>query len=485
MVGIALVTGFGVAAGAYFIAAETTQREAESRLSAVARLKADKLASHLDSVTAGLVSFAQRTETATAVSLLSSAYGELAFMEDATEVLQNAYIANNPYPEGERSRYEISTEAGPYDKYHGMFHPRFVALAAAEPYEDIFLLDQRENLLYSLQKHGDFATNFAENKGNFSTTALGAAFQSALAAPPGIAVTTDIALYAPTGNAAQFIATAVHKDGNVIGVMAARIALTSLNAVMGTREGLSNTGETLVTGFDSLMRTNSDFTDVDDVLTTVIDADFINAAAGGREGRGMLSNYRGTNVFAVAVPYPRPEARWAVVALQTEAELMAAVGAMRDTMVWIGVVLVVIAALVGLVFSRAIVRPISKLTGVMRTLAAGDYEVDLSGAGRNRRDEVGAMARAVEVFRENGRRVNEMAEAEAARVVATQAERAAMILELQRAFGQVVDAAIAGDFSRRVDAVFPDDELNTLARSVNELVETVDRGVTETGTVLS
>jgi len=78
-----------------------------------------------------------------------------------------------------------------------------------------------------------------------------------------------------------------------------------------------------------------------------------------------------------------------------------------------------------------------------------------------------------------------MTEAEAARIVASQAERAEMMQQLQRAFGQVVDAAIAGDFSKRVDAEFPDDELNTLARSVNGLVETVDRGVSETGSVLS
>src|SRR5690606_31108313 len=44
---------------------------------------------------------------------------------------------------------------------------------------------------------------------------------------------------------------------------------------------------------------------------------------------------------------------------------------------------------------------------------------------------------------------------------------------------------IAGDFTKRVDAEFPDDELNTLARSVNNLVATVDRGVGETGSVLA
>jgi len=105
--------------------------------------------------------------------------------------------------------------------------------------------------------------------------------------------------------------------------------------------------------------------------------------------------------------------------------------------------------------------------------------------GSQRMDELGAMARAVEVFRENGLKVAELTEAEAAQVLANQAERAKMMVSLQRAFGGVVDAAIAGDFSRRVEAEFPDAELNALAGSVNALVETVDRGLAETGTVLA
>ena len=52
-----------------------------------------------------------------------------------------------------------------------------------------------------------------------------------------------------------------------------------------------------------------------------------------------------------------------------------------------------------------------------------------------------------------------------------------MMVALQAAFGEVVDAAIAGDFSKRVHAQFPDRELNSLAGSVNNLVETVDRGI--------
>ena len=45
--------------------------------------------------------------------------------------------------------------------------------------------------------------------------------------------------------------------------------------------------------------------------------------------------------------------------------------------------------------------------------------------------------------------------------------------QLRDAFGAVVDAAVEGDFSHRVEEAFPDEQLNALARSVNGLVSTV------------
>jgi methyl-accepting chemotaxis protein len=130
-----------------------------------------------------------------------------------------------------------------------------------------------------------------------------------------------------------------------------------------------------------------------------------------------------------------------------------------------------------------VTRPIRKLTHVSTALSEGNLEVAIDGAGRG--DELGDMARAVEVFRANSYQVRQMTEAEAVRIVNEQAARQKMMQELQLAFGVVVDAAIAGDFSRRVPASFPDQELNTLATGVNTLVEMVDTGLTETGEVLS
>jgi methyl-accepting chemotaxis protein len=145
----------------------------------------------------------------------------------------------------------------------------------------------------------------------------------------------------------------------------------------------------------------------------------------------------------------------------------------------------VTAGLGGLGFLAALVisRPIPRIANAMNAISAGLYDTQVPYV--TRRNEIGDMARAVEVFRENGARIAEMTEAEAARIIRDQEEREAMMRDLSSAFGGVVEAAVAGDFTKRVPATFPDEELNALAANVNQLVETVQRGLDETGRVLS
>ncbi|HEY4199001.1 MAG TPA: methyl-accepting chemotaxis protein [Devosiaceae bacterium] len=136
-----------------------------------------------------------------------------------------------------------------------------------------------------------------------------------------------------------------------------------------------------------------------------------------------------------------------------------------------------------LLLARTITGPIKRMTEVMDAIAGGRHDVEVKGA--DRKDEIGDMARAVEVFRQNGMRVAEMTDAESARIVHDQQARAEMMGELRDAFGNVVNAAVKGDFSRRIEARFNDAELNAIAGGINELVDTVGRGVGETGEVLA
>jgi methyl-accepting chemotaxis protein len=148
----------------------------------------------------------------------------------------------------------------------------------------------------------------------------------------------------------------------------------------------------------------------------------------------------------------------------------------------LGIAAVAIAAL-GLFLMRHVTAPMTRLTRAASALAEGNLEVAVDGG--KRRDELGDMVRAVEVFRENSLKVRQMTEADVLRVLADQERRRAMMADLQEAFGKVVGAAVAGDFSARVAAEFDDGELNGLAGTVNSLIETIGRSIGETGSVLA
>ena len=110
------------------------------------------------------------------------------------------------------------------------------------------------------------------------------------------------------------------------------------------------------------------------------------------------------------------------------------------------VVALVVAVLAWLFLTRSIAHPIRAMTAAMRRLATHDMQVTIPG--RDRGDEIGQMAQAVQVFRDNLERADELAAAEAAESQAKQA-RAQRMEALVKAFeasasglvGQVAAAA--------------------------------------------
>ena len=79
----------------------------------------------------------------------------------------------------------------------------------------------------------------------------------------------------------------------------------------------------------------------------------------------------------------------------------------------VGSILLIGFAVISLLVARSITRPLRLIEGVMERLAGGDRTATVPETGR--RDEIGAMARAVSVFKENLQRTHEL-EQEARRV---------------------------------------------------------------------
>lgn len=120
-------------------------------------------------------------------------------------------------------------------------------------------------------------------------------------------------------------------------------------------------------------------------------------------------------------------------------------------------------------------RPIRKVTDAIKKVADGHFDIEVPFAGRP--DEIGEMAAAVDVFKENGNAVRRM-----------NAEEMAMRArsdELQSSMSLAVSAAAAGDFSRRIDKDYGDANLNRFAGNVNELLVSVDTGIGEVRRVIA
>jgi methyl-accepting chemotaxis protein len=489
LIGSAIVVGAGVGIVSYFLASSALEAQARQNLDTIAFERANQLSTYMQGIESDLKKTAKSDNTLFAIGGFSKAWRGLdnpSLGTDASSTLQQAFLTGDV-----AKRIDVDKVAGLTPAYavnHTHYQPIYREQIETQGYHDLYLFDTDGHLVYSTLKADDFATNFADGSGGkYADSTLGALFRKALAgSSDDDFVFTDFAPYAAAGGAPlAFIATPVIDATNVkIGVIAIAISPEPLAKVISYRQGLGATGDTLIVGLDGLARSNSGFTDEDDVLKPTIFDDTIKDAVTGIPGDTSSPNFRGHDVIAAAAPADVTASQsWAVVAVMNRSEIFAPVTLLTSMMTAIGGALLVVVGLLGWLFARSVSRPITRLTRGMNALAAGDLDVEVKGAEKS--DELGEMARAVEVFRANARQVNEMSEGERISSEARRQERVDMMQVLQRSFGEVVDAAVNGDFSKRVRAEFPDAELNSLARSVNNLVETVDRGLAETGEVLS
>ncbi|WP_029007001.1 methyl-accepting chemotaxis protein [Azospirillum halopraeferens] len=110
------------------------------------------------------------------------------------------------------------------------------------------------------------------------------------------------------------------------------------------------------------------------------------------------------------------------------------------TAVTVGSVLVFVFVAISLLVARSITRPLASIETVMKRLAAGDRAAVVPGT--DRRDEIGSMARAVQVFKESLQRTHDLEiEARAAERRAEEERRQALAevaRDFDQAFGKVL-----------------------------------------------
>jgi methyl-accepting chemotaxis protein len=181
-------------------------------------------------------------------------------------------------------------------------------------------------------------------------------------------------------------------------------------------------------------------------------------------------------------------------------------------MMIIASVSIVFSLLLGFVIGQyGVAKPMRILVALLQKLAGGDYDIEIDGA--DRRDEIGEVAKTALVFKQNGlaklrmerereelekraaadreaaaanklRMEQQQKEAEQRAVEERAAAAAKLASEFETAVGDIVQSAVAGDFSKRVALQGQTGLILNVGGSINALCENVGQALHELAAML-
>lgn len=394
----ALVACLAVGVPSYFSAGSHLEKEASLRLSALTTARSKAVANYLNAIAGDLTSVAASSNAEDAALMFASSWES--FDEGKpVDILQKHYIAENKHPAGKRHLLDFAEDGSEYSDVHRQHHKFFRQYVEQRGYNDLFIIDPEGNLVYSVYKEADFATNL--RTGPWKNTDLAKAFQAATAAPKeGVLQFFDFKPYAPRkSTAASFIAAPmINARNELFGVVVLQMPIDRLNRIMDDYAGLGETGESLILGSDFKARNDTRFFK-DSILKRSLETAPVKRALAGETGVTQAVNEKGEPVLAGFLPLTFQGVNYAFVTQVSLNEILAPTAETRYEMIFIGLIVMAALTLLSYLAARSFTAPIGRMTGAMAALSGGDKMVDIPHQAR--RDEIGRMAATVQVFKDS------------------------------------------------------------------------------------
>ena len=196
--------------------------------------------------------------------------------DEKRQYLQKYYIQQNPNKTGEKDKLDSASEdKSAYAHIHENLHSNFRNLKDLHGYYDVFLIDNDGNVLYSVFKEQDFASNL--NNGVARDSDLANVWREAKNAASGTVIYKDFKPYAPSnGDPAAFIGSPISDGkGNNVGVLVYQMPIARINAFFGN--DLANMEKLgmlqYLVGSDGLLRNDVPQTTESDILKTKFNLD--------------------------------------------------------------------------------------------------------------------------------------------------------------------------------------------------------------------
>ena len=336
--------------------------------------------------------------------------------------LQYEYIANNPFPLGEREGMVFAEDGSAYSQVHRQFHSRLAGLFLGLGFSNVILIDiETGEVVYTARKYISFATSLSN--GPYANGNMADLFRNLRRAPDrGRVEIADFQRHrARRGIPTAFIGTPLFDDGRPFALLVLELPVDAIDHVMTggqqwERDGLGKTGEVYLVGGDMLMRSNSRFlieepeqfveqeralktpqAEIDRMLrqnSTILNMKVASEAAeqaiAGNEGTAASIGYLGAETLASWAPLRVAGLEWGLVAKIDQEEVFAPLRAMARDMLIEALLILLLITLVVMALASSFVRPVNDLIARVQLARSGNTNVTFATENS---DERGDLAR--------------------------------------------------------------------------------------------
>jgi len=359
----------------YKYVSEQLQESTVAHLASVTSLESDTIAAYFERVLQDLL---LESDRATTIELLQTLQGTY----QASDKPLHEFVSSYPWA---IIAEEQGTEIG--------------LIGAAYDYADILLIDNKGNVLFTLNKHSDLGSNLFSAENIQSRLSL----STKTSLDTGAATFSDLEYYSASNQIAGFfINTLLDEEGEIIGALIFKVTDQSLKTLLSSKN-ITNNGmkkEIFLIGIDRIVRIKaSDDTSVVTALTEKFSSKEIDLWFEKYVNDGQFSDETRTPIFyrhldkgeviAQLQPVHLANKIWLVVAEVKIKDAYAVMSTLIKVFSILTLITIVLVISTALPMTQKIINPITKLTEGVHQASIGNLDIIVDV---NDKTEIGVLA---------------------------------------------------------------------------------------------